>query len=682
MQIAFDGFEDDYERRKERERKRQAEQSAKGRDIGPLPKCAEPELVERCRYDFKLFCETFFSATFSLDWSPDHLKVIEKLQLVVLEGGEFAMAMPRASGKTSLVTAATVWSVAYGHRRFIVVVGATSPKAQDLIRNIKEVVANNDRLGAAFPAMCYPIRRLEGQNNRAGGQTLNGELTAIEWTKKRLRFPRVDGADSSQVIVHADGLLAEGIRGLQLQTADGATLRPQLLMLDDPQSDKSAKSPSQTVHRLKVLNGSLRGLGGPNKQIAMICPCTVIQPGDMADQLLDREKYPEWRGEKLKLMYAMPSDMSLWQRYKEIREDSLRDHGDIRDATEYYSQNRTAMDAGAIPAWEARFQSHQLSAIQYAMDLWAYNEASFLAEYQNEPQADEQLGIETLRAELLLERCDGSDRYEVPDWCECLTAFADVQQDILPYMVVAWGKDLRGRIVDYGAYPEQSKRYYTLRDLNTTMRKVTQCPTVEAAIDVSLNTLAEQITERYGDRLRLFGVDANWEISKPTVYGVCKRWPKLMPHHGRFVGAASLPMSNWKKKPGERAGNFWRTAIEQQQRVVHVDINSWKSMVMKRLQDPVDSGRGITWFGSKPYLHEMLCDQLSAEYAVRVEGRGRRVDEWKNRPGRDNHWWDCLVGCAVGASISGLEMPGQFKKTGNKKRRSLKEMQDEYHARG
>jgi len=35
------------------------------------------------------------------------------------------------------------------------------------------------------------------------------------------------------------------------------------------------------------------------------------------------------------------------------------------------------------------------------------------------------------------------------------------------------------------------------------------------------------------------------------------------------------------------------------------------------------------------------------------------VDEWKLRPTRpDNHWLDCLVGCAVAASIQGAALAG------------------------
>lgn len=39
---------------------------------------------------------------------------------------------------------------------------------------------------------------------------------------------------------------------------------------------------------------------------------------------------------------------------------------------------------------------------------------------------------------------------------------------------------------------------------------------------------------------------------------------------------------------------------------------------------------------------------------MKTEGRGRTVDEWKQRPERgDNHWLDGVVGCAVAASIQG-----------------------------
>jgi hypothetical protein len=53
-----------------------------------------------------------------------------------------------------------------------------------------------------------------------------------------------------------------------------------------------------------------------------------------------------------------------------------------------------------------------------------------------------------------------------------------------------------------------------------------------------------------------------------------------------------------------------------------------------------------------------FAEHLTAEYRVKTQGRGRTVDEWKQRPERgDNHWFDCLVGCAAGASIQGAVLP-------------------------
>lgn len=55
----------------------------------------------------------------------------------------------------------------------------------------------------------------------------------------------------------------------------------------------------------------------------------------------------------------------------------------------------------------------------------------------------------------------------------------------------------------------------------------------------------------------------------------------------------------------------------------------------------------------------MFAEQVTAEYYVRTEGRGRTVYEWKARPEQpDKHWLDCFVGCAVGASMQGALLFG------------------------
>ena len=66
--------------------------------------------------------------------------------------------------------------------------------------------------------------------------------------------------------------------------------------------------------------------------------------------------------------------------------------------------------------------------------------------------------------------------------------------------------------------------------------------------------------------------------------------------------------------------------------------------------------------------HRLFIEHLLSEYRVKTEGRGRVMDEWKQRPERtDNHWRDGLVGCAVGASMLGYAArdSGRFREAAN-----------------
>ena len=65
-----------------------------------------------------------------------------------------------------------------------------------------------------------------------------------------------------------------------------------------------------------------------------------------------------------------------------------------------------------------------------------------------------------------------------------------------------------------------------------------------------------------------------------------------------------------------------------------------------------------------PEPHRLFADHLTAEYRVKAMAQGRIVDEWKLRATRpDNHWLDCLTGCAVAASIQGAVLAARHTKS-------------------
>jgi hypothetical protein len=152
-----------------------------------------------------------------------------------------------------------------------------------------------------------------------------------------------------------------------------------------------------------------------------------------------------------------------------------------------------------------------------------------------------------------------------------------------------------------------------------------------------------------------------------------------IPSRGRGIGAAAKPFSEYIRKPGETYGFYWRMPSvhgTRELRYVEADVNFWKSFVHARLAASKGDRGALTLFGSRPSDHRLLADHLTAESRTRTEGRGRKVDEWKLKPGcEDNHWLDCLVGCAVAASMLGCVPEGMETHKRTRVRISLSELQ-------
>ena len=680
---------DPYGAMKEKARARNAALSLAGRDIGTLPAPVNPVRRTAAGTNFRFFCESYFPATFHLPWSPDHLKVMAKIEEAVLKGGLFAMAMPRSTGKTTLCECACLWAMLYGHRDFVCLVGSDEGHAMDMLESIKTELDGNELLAGDFPEVCLPIQALDGIANRCSGQLYQEERTHIGWTAKDIALPTLKPASwfedpllrpfvdeegyslASGAIVKVAGITGR-IRGMKFKRADGRSARPSLVVIDDPQTDESARSLSQCATRESILAGAVLGLAGPGKKISGIMPCTVIRPGDMADNILDRDKHPEWNGERTKMVYAFPANEKLWTRYAEIRAESLRiGHGGW-EATEFYRENRQAMDEGAVVAWPERHNYDELSAIQHAINLKLQDEAAFFAEYQNEPLPEEVAEDDLLSAEHVAAKINRLGRGAIPLGCNHATMFIDIQAKLLFYVIAAWEDDFTGYVIDYGSYPDQKRGYFTLRDARHTLATAAPSTGLEGSIYAALETLTnQQLSKKFkrddGADIQIERclIDANWGVSTDVVYQFCRQSSHsaiVLPSHGRFVGASSVPFSEYKRKLGDRVGHNWRIPNVQGKRAIRhalFDANYWKTFCHARLAVAMGDRGCLSLFGDNPERHRLFAEHITAEYRVKTAGRGRTVDEWKLRPeASENHWLDCLVGCAVAASIQGVVLFG------------------------
>lgn len=658
-----------YERRKAGEAARQREMSKAGRDIGDIPAPADPKRREAALASYTTFRRTYFADIFYLPDSPDHEMVSRQIEDVTLNGGLSAVAMPRGCGKTSMCVIAAIFAILKGVHRYVTLIGATATHAQNLLESITIQFETNELLADDFPEVCLPIRALEGIKQRR--LLYKGERVEMEFTAERMVLPNIPGSAASEATVDAVGLTG-AIRGKQRAFRDGSVRRPSFALIDDPQTEESATSKGQCDDRESIINSAVLGLAGPGKEISALCPVTVIAPDDLADRLLDRQRNPQWRGIRTRMVQSWPDEPAeaLWGQYFDILSESLRCDQGTQPATDFYAANREAMDSGFVVSWPDRKSKNDLSAQQHVMNLrFQRGEAAFQAEYQNEPLRPKVSAITAVSDALLAEKVNHLERHAVPAACTHITAFVDVQQTVLWYMVCAWEPYYTGYVIDYGSFPDQGRSYYTLSDIRRPLQEMFPGRGLEGTLYAGLHALVtglctKEWTRPDGITMRAARVliDANWGKSTDTVYRFAQQTPfaaVVMPSHGRGISAKAAPMETWQKRPGEEHGQGWVVSSVREGRSVRhvvIDTNFWKTFAAQRFQTPMGDRGCLTLWGDKPEQHRMLKDHLTAETAVETSGRGRDLTEWSELPGRDNHWFDCLVGCHVAASMCGIRV--------------------------
>lgn len=652
-----------------------------GNDISPIPDVAEPDRRAEGSINFKLFCEHYFPNRFFLRWSQTQIASLETMQSAVTNGGGYyALAEPRGSGKTTRAECLALWALLNGYRKFVVCVGATAGSSVEMYKSILTELETNAILMADYPEVCYPIQCLNGSYMRARMQHNGGTQTRLEVRADSLVLPYVEDANGVPVKTSGSAIqcvsITGRIRGIKRTIVNtGTVLRPDFVIIDDPQTDRSAKSPKQVDTRERTIVGTICGLAGPQSSITAVMPCTVIQSNDLAERFLDPEKRPEWQGSRTPMLLSFPTNLDLWKEYAEVQAESFRNGTRGVEATEFYARNRAAMDAGAEVSWTERYNpSTEISAIQNAMNLWIKDPKAFAAEYQNKPliESNGQADKIELQAKDVMNRVCGLPFGTVPRETEYLTAGIDIQQKIIYYCITAWSKDFGGVIADYGTFPKQTgSDYFTADSPPVTMESqlggLLLGPQIYAALEYIRDYpfKREFVRDEGVDSIKVQRclVDANWNLSADAVYAFCKENEFLFhPSHGKGIQASQLPMDQWARKQGEpKPGKGWRIKLNTvsvgRGRHTIFDTNFWKSRIAERLIVPKGSGNCLLLYGSKTYQHQLLADHLSCEVSFAMEGRGRKVNQWEKKPGHsENHWLDCLVQAAVAASQLGLEL--------------------------
>jgi len=664
---------------------RQTRISSAGRNIGPTPPIADLKRRKRGERSLRLFCQTYNPKAFFWPWCPDHRRIIAAIEESVFQGAMLAFAMPRGAGKSTLCRMAMLWAISYAHISYGFLIGANEPKAVQTIAALKGWMRCLVPWTDDFPEISHGVKALGKLANRANGQLQDDLPTDIAWEKTQIILPRLkpppnmtwhsgEFSPTSGIVIGASGLTGEGLRGSLVSHPDGRQVRPDFILLDDPQTDESAKSPQQNADREELIAGAILGMANPDRPTGAVMPCTVIRPDDMVDRALNRKRNPLWRGVRTKMLVSMPKNLDAWEPYFEVYTECMgRDVPEFAAANRYYRRHRKVLDQGAKAAWPAR-KYWEVSAVQHAMNIFCRNRRTFMAEYQNEPLDPSPAARHPLRlkTEMLLTKLNRVPRGVVPKECEHLTAYIDVGGDLLHWVVAAWTRSLAGGPVDYGTLPEQPVRYVVKENVPMPLARLYPGMEQDAYLLAALERLTSGLIGRQFVRedQRLMSIekiliDIKWGDKNKLLRAWCRRHP----HHGRIIhaaqgfgfGASKLPMADYKPD-GARSGEHWRNGPPRNGDIwVTIDTNWWKTLAASRLIVPLGSSGAWTLFGNDPKEHAMFIDHCCVERPDEVTSKemNRTVTEWKAPPGIvNNDLWDCLVGCAVGASMLGCTVPG------------------------
>lgn len=631
-----------------------------------IPPIADQARRRRCGKSLKRFCLTYGRAAFPLPFSADHLVALGKLQTAITQDGRFALAMPRGSGKTTMTIWALLWAIAYGLRRYIVIIAADMDAAKGILDAVKAQIETNPLLFADFPELAAPARAIDGVAQRASRLHVGGTSLEMVWTSRRIVCGTVEGVPSSGVRVEAYGL--EGrLRGAFHQHDDGRIDRPDLALLDDPQSDQDARSSTEVGKREKLIQSAVMGLAGPGRKIAAVMPCTVICPDDLADRLLTASRNPDWQALRAKLVYDWPEEQaSLWAEYAEIRREAqLGGDPAARPATAYYRRHRRDMDRGSRVGWRARKYQGELSALQHAENLLLdHGEEAFASEYQNQPLAAH-AGMYILGEREVLSQLNHLPPRTCPPRTSYVVAFIDLNRYGLHWLVAATRMDHAMAVLDYGKWPPGSEKLYR--------GDGTDQGTEAQVFRRGLDTLGEQLVNgrKYtladqpgrSRRIDLIMVDSGYLDTAVFDFAGNHKLPvRVLPSKG--FGARNYRPSGKHGKVGDR---WHETAYLGKGQALAYDADLWRMRSQKAWLQPVGSSGSMALFGDNPVMHRELAAQATRERLLGIEPTGT-YDRYIWQGETTGQWHDlgdCITGVFLAAGYLGASVlsPGFMRPT-------------------
>ena len=632
-----------------------------------IPSPEDIERRHRLEADLFEWLRWYLADVFTDPFRPYHIEMGQAILDGITYAGDKAFAAPRGEGKTSLAEGVMGFCILKGVLTFAVLFAATANDARNSLASIKRYLTESDRLLVDYPEVCVPVREVQGVPAKAHSiivSTAKATMVnaSFQWSGDEVTMPAIPGSVCAGSIIATRGL-DSAVRGLKK-----GSRRPQLALIDDPDTEDTARSEEQAKKLETRIDRAIAGLAPKGQRMSRVMLTTLQNQICVSARFTDPKQKPSWQGKRFAFLSHKPDREDLWDEYMSLRQSSMAE-GDpfARASHALYLKHREQMDTGAEAANPDSFDGRtladgsklQVSALQRYYDFVADNGIdAALSELQNDPPEETSLIESGITADTILNKLNGYPRRMIPPACSVLTQGIDVRKVALHWVVRAWRPDGSGYTIDRG-----------IQDVDTT---IGQKEGVELAIIRSLRARHEDmISEPYTTTdgeihdIDLTLVDSGWQTQ--AIYHACKELGQLRwrPSRGcgRSLGCAQVNFNppvhyTADRKPGDgwfeklEPGRVW---------LVFCQTDRWKRWEHDRWMTPEGRPGCMSIFGEPvgnakrqtiaqkeifSYAHHIV-----AEVEVDEQGKPR----WRAKS-NNNHWFDASYLSDVAANMKGISL--------------------------
>ena len=528
-----------------------------------------------------------------------------------------------------------------------------------MLRRWLSALADNERIRADYPETCGPfVETVHPVRLRMLHWNDTGDLCGAD-----VRI--MDGA-----LVLPDGRGAIGAasvggntRGLFATMPSGLTLRPDVLLLDDPQDKPTAESPALVRKTIERLESDLFNLAGPETRLSIMVAVTVISEADVAEHFLNHADFEAVRvGQVLTWPTGFEDKGSdarkLWEAWNAERVEGMADRDGGKRCRAFYKANKAALTEGLTVSWAHRYDRKRgdPDALYAAMlDYFRMGERAFMAERQNQPMKGEAT-VYDLNPELIVSRVHtGRRRGDLPPEARLVVAATDLNNYALHSAVAGFGNDQTGWLAWYGRHDGGEGREIVPKD----------CPEAEAKRRMfeALVRHGQEIVGlpllRGGESIRA-GV---WIIDAGFMADVVRRY---VTGPGRALGVQILPArgyagDRYRPTPRNRIGapregcHLAESPIAG--RFIAFNADHWREVTQRAwLATPNAPGSLSLFEGRHSEFAEQVCRERLVE---KLQSEYGPIWRWHTAPGWHDYG-DAVTMTYVGAAWGGIGTAGSM----------------------